>query len=888
MYPFCENFIELAVKNDKKDYFLSNEECREEVFQKVKSIDQNCIDADVYAAIDKEIAKYTGPILSGAYCTPLQPQIWVNEDDIEKYPYWVTYVKNLKKYQDYTDDMVSSLARVCLTIVNYLAPPKTEYIRNRSSAFIKKGLVYGNVQSGKTASMGGVVAQYAASGCRIIIVLSGSVNNLWDQTNSRLRRDLGIDDTDGTRHPWEFVTDDGDNIKSSGTRKIDAILNSSDSCMFGVFKKNAVILDNLIKNFLSVNDQAFYEVNSVLVIDDECDQASINTKKLETGKRTSINNKIVEILHMFKRYAYIGYTATPFANVLNEPPGIDSLYPSDFIVALPQNKEYFSVAKVFGCGEEYSNVGDPDSIDCVNEYEKKGSTKGNSFSDEELVLLKKAIQYFLLATSCKYWRAMKLNNQKLLGYSTMMVHNTQLTGMHSEAENQLGKLVSEIRNDYKKDRNSVVSNLQQIWKEQFEDRESSNLLKINNSFGHDTVSRLDIPSFDDLMVFFPSILDEVTIVVDNSQTESQKRLHYGEDSPRTVIAIGGNTLSRGITLEGLVVSFFSRNVNTYDTLLQMGRWFGYKPGFEDLVRLWVPKTVKAKYQFLSGVEYELRESIQRYKFDSTPTQVAMSIRTNPHMKIVRKMAMQSAESSEINYSGHRPQTIYFERDSEWLQNNIDATSNLLSQNLQKQVILSSNNVLFESISEGSLLQFLNSYHFHQNSLGLSPDLLLRFISKAKEEGYMDSINLVLKTKREGKTGIRCNLFSGIVRSDVFYLNRSALKNDKTRVNLKAITSPEDILADIPDEYNNGMTYAKQFEVRNRFFSERKQKTPGLIVLYPIYSKSKAKIDNKDIDERVDLDLEKDIIGVCFVFPNIERNLALFNRVSIPLDDKELI
>lgn len=876
----------LFVEKLKKNEFLSDEECeqRAKTYLRRYNIDdeetlENCV--------REAMAPYTTTkINSKTVHVPKKVVRWVSEQTIdENQTYWKAYADNLKTYQNFSDEQVQELKRDCLTIVNRLLVPNAPYNRVNTNQLMKKGLVYGNVQSGKTAAFGGVIAQYVSLGCRVVIVLSGVYNNLREQTLARLRRDLAIDNPPTSQMNWSLITNPGD-LLPPNCQKIDGVLSNGNSVVFGVFKKQSDVLERLNENFLKLQNDRYLANFPALIIDDECDQASINVGNITEEERSSINNKIIGMFHKFPRFSYIGFTATPYANVLNEMPGPDSLYPSDFITALPEKEDYYGASKIFGIGEEFENYNEEQhTLDIITTYDKDRGMKG-TLSEEEKKLLLEAVRYFLLATACKYWRASELgpSASRLRSHSTMMIHSSVRIDDQKKVKNEIERLFADICNEFLTNPRKSRIMFEKVWNEQYLQRKDTNRLAIYSQFSSGTLDKLIEPTFSVLYQLLDSVIQKTKIKIDNGEAEVDERVNYDDDNPAVFIAVGGNTLSRGLTLEGLVVSFFSRSVRTYDTLFQMGRWFGYRKGYEDLPRLWMPNTIRKNFQFLAGIDIDLRESIKRYEFDETPKDVALAIRTNPHMQIVRKMAMQSAEIASINYAGHRPQTIYFSRDKKWLDVNIEAAKSLIEKNNQCEIRKIRNNYLFENISISSLKEFLGNYQFHENSIGLSSELLIKFIEKAEKQEYLKTWNLVIASNTDNESKqISCTLFRSVFDHPLYYLNRSELDDAEieSRVNLKAITSPTDVFIDIPNEYGK-MSITEQFKERNRYFEDRGENVPGLIILYPIDKNSKALPKSKT---RVDLNLPADIIGVAFVFPNLDRSRGLADKVSITLPAK---
>ncbi|MGH9174877.1 MAG: Z1 domain-containing protein, partial [Vicinamibacterales bacterium] len=392
-------------------------------------------------------------------------------------------------------------------------------------------------------------------------------------------------------------------------------------------KKNARRLENLV-SWLDNASPATQAACPILVIDDEADQASVNTAK-EKAERTKINNLLVQLLSLPKA-AYIGYTATPFANLFVDPKFPEDVYPRDFIVDLPQPADYFGPERLFVRERlEHDDDSPDDGLDVIRRIPEEDlkvlqpPTKRadrDSFAAMITPTMKEAVRYFVLATAARRARGQQ-------GHSTMLVHTTSLTSIHMKYEAPVKGLRDELLSSLQTHDQSVLADLRALW-----DRERAAVTA--ESLG-------EIPvAFEDLESHLVGVLEELDVVIDNYR--SLERLHY-RDEPRVVIVIGGNTLSRGLTLEGLVVSYFARATNAYDTLLQMGRWFGYRRGYQDLPRIWISEQLEEWFRHLATVEAELRIDVARYEDDHvTPINFGARIRTHPKLAITSALKMRHA------------------------------------------------------------------------------------------------------------------------------------------------------------------------------------------------------------------------------------------------------
>ena len=812
--------------------------------------------------------------------------IWATKRDIinnRNRNYWNVYRANVEKFLHFTTEEADELEDSCLSIINKIAPPNCQYERQHANLYKQKGLVYGNVQSGKTASMGGVISQYVSFGCNIVIVLSGVHNNLRKQTSERLRRDLGIDDQGNNTLSWRLVTDASDLLQPN-IQPLTSCLAGSNVVM-GVFKKNSKVLERLNHNFLNISDDSAVTRNilekcTALIIDDECDQASPDVSKEDDIERSKINREITNMLGFFPRYVYIGYTATPFANVLNEGPGINSLYPSTFITMLKEKQSYFGASKIFGVGEEFATYKEEEDqlMDITNVYDADRLLQ--DITDEELFW--DPIIYFSAATAARIIRGRHNNDPSVEElHSTMMIHTSGKIGSHREVYNLITELLERIRRLSRG--SSFKEEVHKVWNKYYLEKKTANLEAVADLFGAD-MAKYYVPSFEELYKKTVDVLRSISLKIDDSAASEDERLSYPVGKSAYIIAVGGNTLSRGITLEGLIVTVFTRKVSTYDTQLQMGRWFGYRHLYEDLVRLWLTKKIYINFQFLAGVELDLRNTIEKYD-DETPLTMAVAIRTTPHMQIVRKNAMKSAVKSSINYIGKHPQTIYFENSKKWLQENIDACKNLISNNSSKRIHACNDGYLISDVSSESISEFLGKYNFYSNSNGLDRNLLLSFKEKAEANGIISGWNIVIKSpSSDNETRkVRDDILPGF-KINMLERGKERVAGFDSRIYLQGIATDTDIICDIPDfraEFRNyrNMKNSDLFKAREKHFGD---KIPGLLIIYPINGDSKPKSPR-----RIPMDAENDVFGICIVFPDLNKHNRLddlYERVSIPLPD----
>lgn len=829
---------------------------------------------------DREAFKYYAPILVEKAKTKL-----FNESTfkgiVAKHANWF-WINNLKRVYQWNafKEMMHSWSKTrfetvqnqSCDIVNFLSNPEkheTPAIECR-----KKGLVYGNVQSGKTAHIAALIAMYASSKCDMIIVLSGVTKNLRLQTQNRLRNDLGID----TKGCYDLITAETDLIGKSA-QNLEGRLNGQKPCI-GVFKKSPAALKRLLKYCENVSEvNSFWKNKTVLLIDDECDQYSINVKNMHLDEedqedykngnfsRSSINGLIVELLHVFNKYNYVGFTATPFANVLNEPPGEDSLYPKDFIYSLEINSKYYGAKKIFGSVLEDAETL-PQTLDSINYIEEEEiNPKENSFESLPQSL-QNAINYFIIGTACKYYRG-------LTSHSSMLVHLDLKISVHSQLESIINEYRNYVLANYKTIENKFID----IWNKE-KNRITFDEIKDLFNYNESEKENYKIPDYDlDFKRCINEVLSKLTVVVDNSSRPMEERLHYDDSNPSVVIVIGGNTLSRGLTLEGLLVSCFYRTSKNYDTLLQMGRWFGYRIGYEDLARLYTTREIALRFSMLSDVEDELRDEFSVYQFDITPEKLSPKIRRYPSLQITRKMAMQAAKSSGINLCGYRPQTLFFPKDNyDFLHENLEKTRTFISQLGSFEE--SNGAILFRNKKRTLIKNFIASFNIDDRNKACNKKVLLKFFNKLAEKNFLNNWNVALVNRKSGRSlDITDSIKVGMVERSRVDLH-SPIDNE---ISFKTLSQLNSMLIDTPlySTIKDTTPVTEKFIKRHEYFvNELRQEEPGLLVIFPVDKDSKPA---SHATGRLPLDAAEHVIGFMLVFPNASNN-ELEEYLSIPLEE----
>lgn len=726
-----------------------------------------------------------------------------------------------------------------------------------------KGLVVGYVQSGKTTNFVAVSAKLADVDYKMIIVLSGIHNGLRRQTQARLNHYL----SELNPALWVAMTDT-DHDFGRPTQDASALL-SSNKTVLAVVKKNAAVLSKLIRWLDTPNSRSAMAGAPVLVIDDEADQASVATGR--------INPLVRRLLSLMPKSTYVGYTATPFANVFVDPKG-DDLYPETFILNLPRPEGYFGPESIFGRnaveGERFDeDAGPPDGYDMVRYVPdddvpllRPGSRESaDEFQPEMTIELLDAIHWFWLATAARRARGD-------LGHSSMLIHTSVKIAVHESYRRPLLGVRDRALRDLEHGRLSALERWRSLWNHESE--------RVNaREFGRSPTS------FEELLEHLSGVVRETSVILDNYR--SQDRLDYSRPSV-VAIAIGGNTLSRGLTLEGLVVSFFVRAATAYDTLLQMGRWFGYRSGFEDLPRIWMTPSLADAFRHLATVEAEMRDDIDRYQRENlTPRDVAVRIRTHPSLRITAKMG--AAQPAYVLYAGRRLQTRYFKhRDAEWLENNRYAADGLI-QSAQMHGSLpevSRDAILIRDVPSSVVIDFLARYEVHEDSPDLDTRLMIKYIERQAldDPPRLTHWSVAVISGSGGPVSVGGLNVHGVVRSRLAH-------GVADRADIKTLMSKEDRVLDI------GLSAAEARSLSEDVLVLRRNQDPvnrdrGLLVLYPIDRVSApagTRTRPSSVSQRSPLDALGTVFGIGIVFPgDRDAKRVAATHVAVDLSDVEVL
>lgn len=757
--------------------------------------------------------------------------------------YWPAFRDFLSNERNWPDEVVESIDRTSADIMMHVGNPAPE-------EFDRRGLVVGYVQSGKTANYMAVLSRAADAGYRIFIVLAGMFDSLRNQTQCRLEDEI----FDRTPHWIKMTGRDTDFNAGASNNLASSILQNEKQRVVCVIKKNTHILSQLI-NWLEASGENVLNRAPTLIIDDEADQASLNTNSRE--QRSAINRHITNLLGLLPRSTYVAYTATPFANVLVEPSDTDDLYPRDFIKSIEEPIDYFGARRVFGRlplteEEREQDLGGLDVVRYIPETDitslkAPSRDQRDDFEPQLTPVLKEALCYFLLGCAARMVRGQQDSHM------TMLIHTSVYVTMHEK----VADIVTQWLDSFDPLEQSAL--LEHLWRTECERVEASTL-------GETPVN------LDELLVYLPDIIESAGVITENGQ--SKRRLDY-ENEARIQIAVGGNSLSRGLTLEGLSVSYFLRRSMQYDTLLQMGRWFGYRRGYSDLMRIYTTAELAEDFEHLATVEEEIRRDISLYRRDEiVPTEFGVRVRTHPQLAITSPSKMANARACNISFSGRTVQTTRFSyKNNDWLTNNLQASKDLL-RSLKSDGLLPSKiwdrHLLYRDVDVDHILEFLRTYDIHGDHAQISNHLLREYIQAQLETGALTRWNVAVIGRLRHNSG---ELEALVPDQTVGLLNRSKLLKTSTEdtANLGVITSQSDFVVDLMDELQE----LRQIDSTQRAEHIRLLRNPQdhanrrpLMLIYPINKDSPGRGEY-----RANLEAHEHIIGLAISFPEARHQTA---------------
>ncbi len=639
------------------------------------------------------------------------------------------------------------------------------------------------------------------------------------------------------------------------------------------------------------------------MIDDEADNASINTKDIydENGNIdpeydvTKINGLIRQILNMFEKSAYVGYTATPFANIFIDPDSEtekhgEDLFPKSFIISIPSPSNYIGAETIFGLYDDVdrgtTEVEGLPLIKRISDYEQfipdkhKKDFKVNDLPPS----LKKAIKFFILSTAARSFRG------KENAHNSMLIHVTRYIDVQNKISGlvlkELKAIQQRLRHGEGDFPEKIMDEFKGIWDTDYKD-----------------VTKVIIQKTDDPVInpipwealqpyILPSAM-KINVITANGSSNDILEYRRHEDEGLCAIVIGGDKLSRGLTLEGLTISYYLRASKMYDTLLQMGRWFGYRPGYLDLCRIFTSPELVDFYVHIARASRELKEELV-YMSDRglTPMDYGLRVRKHPDGLIITSLnKMRSGKDARISYSGTISESIVYHKDCNIIREN-NSNYHSFIESLGKGIFPEGKKQYYSwsNISGEVVADLFREIKTHPDSLKADSSLIERYIRSRIKENELINWTVILLTGGDGR---EWNNIGGLCVKCMARrrLNRGDPTTDK--ITIKRLVSNPDEMLDLDKETREDIEQKARNKEQNTenktgrkterktvsvgpFIRERRDKKNGLLLLYPL-----------DLQEEGDIHLMK-TIGFGVSFPISDSKIAIDYRVNKVYYDTELM
>lgn len=858
---------------------------------------------------------------------------YAKQKEIE-WGFWNRYQKFLRENEKYQPGVIFQLDRLTNEIMDNLYDPTLT-----NTNFSKKGLVVGQVQSGKTSNFTGLICKAVDAGFNVIIVFAGILDDLRTQTQNRLEKcflgfttkdieriqdnekpgiGVGLIDNRPIAHAFTTVVSD---FKESTVNSLGTNFQTKEPILF-VVKKNGRILENL-KRWLSKKD---LDSKSVLLIDDEADNASVNTSK-NKNKASSINSKIRDILTLFRRNAYVGYTATPYANIFIDRSNEKDLFPRHFIVNLPTPQAYLSPEKVFGLDDE-GELPLP-IVNIVKDYKDFVPDK-HKLSDSSILCyqnipesLKYAIRCFILACAVRCVRGQATK------HNSMLIHLSRFQIWQNEIKNLIDRLFkfykneiladdvqiyNQLKNDFEENYVCGTGNLQMEYKSFVQ--VTSEVINSQYSVIKEGVAPV---TWNEVKKQLYHVVSKIEVKALNGASTDSLVYEDHKENGYYVIAIGGDKLSRGLTLEGLTVSYFLRASKMYDTLMQMGRWFGYRPRYVDVCRLFISEEINYWFKNITIANNELREDFD-YLWESkaSPQQFALKVRTSPGLLITSPLKMFSTKDIQVSWASTLVETYSLKRTKESIENNFKLTSRFLQEigkRYKKNDKDDSRGYLWTNVSPEKICNFIEHFEIAETSrIKMNLEKMSQYIKACiSEYSELTSWRVILRNQESHE-----NHHTNPDRS-VYYLADGELPGictNRTRVgipeqdcniyNLKnyhLISGPKDefldmdiLEEDLTDALEETIKIRKDLHAKNPSVKEWEEKYPSptlvrqkyrspqtpLLIIYPLNPEKanvigvNGKIKNDVLSFKQN---DTPFIAFAIVFPNSKNARGVKYRVN---------
>lgn len=750
----CHIYLNLIPRDQITDETISNI-----ISKKISSIEfQNIDKQELFEILQADLGIGKGEI------TILSDEVepWLNDEKADiNFELWNRYKLNLSENDpsfpvNDLDDFTDKILDKCVN------PKKT-------GSWDRRGMVVGHVQSGKTANYVGLINKATDAGYKLIIIIAGTISSLRRQTQER------IDSGYIGRNSSAFIREKENRITGVGKYKVNTDIYSLTSSYFKcndegdfnqsvanrlnipigknpvvfVIKKNKSILENLIDWFSKNENIKFvdgmpklFDVPA-LIIDDEADAASVNASK-DINEIKTINRLIRTLLNVFNQNTFVGYTATPYANLFIPQDFNDSLstivknkeykigedlFPRDFIINIKAPSNYIGAAKIFGYENPIPELTkEPlDIFRGIEDYDPpffKTINKGNKEDIPEYLpaSLERAIKAFIITCAVRRVRGHENKHNSMLVHVALLVkwidrvaylvnkkRREYDNAIQSEDETFLQELKELYETDFIPTTQNVIENLdykdirikEHSWElVKKELKRAASKIEVRSVHGTRSITNLEYHNIEEI----------------DYERNKEKGL--------SVIAVGGSRLSRGITLEGLSISYYIRTTKMYDSLMQMGRWFGYRPGYVDLCRLYTTEQIFEWFNHITMATEEMRNDFDEMTASlQRPKDFRLKVRNHHGLLTITSVAkLNFSENIEVSFSGTNPQTYQLLKTKTAIENNFNALKSLIAsigfpeKSNRKEIKGKTKYLFYPKVNINLLCDFIGSFKIDQPSI----------------------------------------------------------------------------------------------------------------------------------------------------------------------------
>ena len=877
----------------------------------------------IYPDVDKDLLKNS---LLANYATQIDDfkilegrerrMPWLKEfkaDQRTDWDFWTRYVKYLKKDKHFPDAVIAHLDNLTDEVLDHLFNPQMENVQ-----IDKKGLVVGQVQSGKTANYTGLICKAADAGFNFIIVLAGIHNNLRSQTQTRLdegflgfdtqyvrkyeeglSQKIGVGCYKGFKHAIanSITTSEEKGDFTQGRADSLGINFDTPTPFLLVVKKNVSVLKRLYAWLHTHAGDGKITTKSLLVIDDEADNASINTNKKEFDP-TKINQHIRQIIAQFAKSAYVGYTATPFANIFI-PLADDDLFPRDFIINLPAPDNYIGPEKVFGTSviPDESNDDLLPIVKTITDYagfipEKHKKNDPLPSYDQIPDSLRTAIKCFII--TCAIRMARGQGNK----HNSMLIHVTRFQVWQNAVKELVEKLFGYYKSEIEANDTTVMEELRCIFEEDLPDYKS--YVTVSREILQSSQKNIDklikIHTWDEIRPYLFKAVQKIEVKSINGSSGDVLTYYEHEETGVSVIAIGGDKLSRGLTLEGLSVSYFLRASKMYDTLMQMGRWFGYRPGYVDLCRLFTSPELNGWFRHITMASEELRAEFNYLaEARSTPDKYALKVRSHPGcLQITSLSKMRYTKNVQVSWASRLVETYQLHMDSQVRADNLRYTNDLINGlGSPERPEDHESCFLWKDVSPEDICDYFHKFKVGKQLVKVNFDLICEYIKMLNNVGELTNWSVALMSRsiceRDSKYTFAekytANCFyrnnatdtQAGMTPDTYYIRKNHIVGDRTDEFLDLTQGLLEKALEKTKERKkeSKKTWKENYPSPDIVREEFRPKEQPLLMIYPL--------NPRGADPSLP-DNGEPFVGLVIAFPNTTRTDIAYDYVQNPVGD----